>query len=209
MSTVPGTEATGAVTRKAGLATTIAGLCIIVGAIGSEMAEPLWVVMVVGFALMVYAVPKLHNFQSPADGAAGTWGSRLVVFGGSIFVLLAVIYLVWELVGDAPDDAPGPINALWPVGFFSFVVGIIAFTIGSVRAKVFPSGAAVLMLVGLIGGVAVDMATGVFFEDDPESTAWGFIIGIPLFGLGLTWIGMSLWKGTGSSTPAVGDPAGT
>lgn len=191
---------------KVGLATLIAGVCIIVGGIGSEFVDPMWVVMVIGFALLLYAVPKLHAHQAPADGAAGLWGSRLVVFGGSLFVLLALIYLGWEAVGDAPDEAPGPINALWPIGFFSFVIGIISFSIASARAKVFPSGAPILMLVGLVGGVALDMATGVFFEDDPDTTAWGAVIGLPLFGLGLAWIGYSLWKpraGTAAPAPSV------
>ncbi len=196
-------QSSGQVTSKGGLATLIAGICIIVGGIGSEFLEPLWFVVVIGFALLLYAMPKLHAHQAPADGAAGLWGSRLVVFGGSLLVLLAILYLVWEAVGDAPDEAPGPINALWPIGFFSFLVGIVLFSVASVRAKVFPSGAPILMLVGLVGGVGLDMATGVFFEDDPETTAWGALIGLPLFGLGLAWIGNSLWKGqAGTSTPA-------
>lgn len=208
MDTATGTPATAGITRNAGLATLLAGLCIIVGGIGSEFVEPLWLLLVLGFALLLYAVPKLHAYQAPADGPAGLWGSRLVVIGGSLFVLLALIYLGWELIGDAPEEAPGPINALWPIGFFSFLIGIILFSIASARAKVFPSGAAILMLVGLVGGVVVDMATGVFFEDDPDTIAWGFLIGIPLFGVGLAWIGYSLWNGrdtnvTPTPTPSV------
>ena len=195
MDATVATQSSGQVTSKAGFATLIAGVCIIAGGIGSEFLEPMWLVMVIGFALLLYAVPKLHSHQAPADSAAGLWGSRLVVFGGSLFVLLALIYLGWEAVGDAPDEAPGLINVMWPIGFFSFLIGIVLFSIASTRAKVFPSGAPILMLVGLVGGAALDMATGVFFEDDPETTAWGFLIGIPLFGLGLAWIGYSLWKG--------------
>lgn len=194
-------QSSGQVTSKAGLATLIAGACIIVGGIGSEFLEPMWLVIVIGFALLLYAVPKLHAHQAPADGAAGLWGSRLVVLGGSIFVLLALIYLVWEAVGDPPEEPPGLINALWPIGFFSFLIGIVLFSIASARAKVFPSGAAILMLVGLIGGIAVDMATGAFFEDDPDTMAWGSLIGIPLFGLGLAWIGYSLWKPRAGTVP--------
>lgn len=204
MDTRIGTGLSTDVARKAGLATLLAGLCIMVGAIGSEFLDPLWFVIVFGFALLLYAVPKLHRYQAPADGAAGKWGARLVVLGGTLFVLLAVIYGVWELVGDPPEEAPGPINILWPIAFFSFLIGIVMFSIGSVRAKVFPLGAPILMLGGLVGGVAIDMATGVFFEDDPDTTAWGAIIGMPLFAIGLVWIGLSLWKGqatTATATP--------
>lgn len=201
-------QSSGQVNSKAGLATLIAGGCIIVGGIGSEFLDPMWLVMVIGFALLLYAVPKLHAHQAPADGAAGLWGSRLVVVGGSLFVLLALIYLVWEAVGDPPEEPPGPITALWPIGFFSFLIGIVLFSIASARAKVFPSGAAILMLVGLVGGVALDMATGAFFEDDPETTAWGALIGLPLFGLGLAWIGYFLWKGQDRAAPS-GPPVQT
>ena len=195
-------QSPGQVTSKVGLATLIAGVCIIVGGIGSEFLEPMWALMVIGFALLVYAVPKLHAHQAPADGAAGLWGSRLVVFGGTIFVLLGVIYLVWEAVGDPPEEGPALINVLWPIGFFSFLAGIVIFSIASLRAKVLPSTGLILMLAGLVGALVVDLATGDFFEDDMDTIAWGFFIGIPVFGLGLAWIGYSLWKGpAATATP--------
>ena len=53
-----------------------------------------------------------------------------------------------------------------------------------------------LMLVGLVAGIAIDMATGAFFEDEPTTTEWGFYIGLPLFGLGLAWAGYEVWKGS-------------
>lgn len=36
------------------------------------------------------------------------------------------------------------------------------------------------------------MMTGAFFADDGSVTEWGFYIGVPLFGLGLAWIGYAL-----------------
>lgn len=185
---------------KTGLVALISGALIIVGAVGAELTDPLWVVLMLGIALLLYALPAVHRHQAPADGAVGEWGSRLVLFGGGVIVLLAIIYLVWEAVGTPPEEDAGAIEILWPIGFFSFLIGIVLFAIGSIRAKVLPAGAPWLMLLGLIGGVAIDMATGQFFEDDPEGTAWGFVIGVPLFGLGVAWIGYVLRGGRPATT---------
>ena len=56
-------------------------------------------------------------------------------------------------------------------------------------------------IASLLGmaALAVDMATGAFFEDDSTTTEWGFYIGVPVFGLGLAWAGYAVWKGLGST----------
>lgn len=181
--------------RTVGLVTLIAGLCFVVAALGTAAVEALWIVMIVGFALLVYAIPALHRHQAPADGAAGLWGSRLVAGGGGIVLLLGVVFLIWEAIGTPPEDDAGPLGIVWMIGFFSFLIGIVLFAIGTLKAKVFPQGAPILMVVGLVSGIAIDMATGAFFEDqEGGTTEWGFYLGIPLFGLGLAWLGYWLWK---------------
>ncbi|HWC14107.1 MAG TPA: hypothetical protein VG929_05885 [Actinomycetota bacterium] len=187
--------------QKVGLATLVAGICFIVASLGSALVDAVWVAMILGFGLLVYAVPRLHRYQAPADGAIGLWGSRLVAAGGLIVLALGIVYLVWEAVGTPPEEDPGIIGPLWMIGFFGFAIGIILFTIASLKAKVLPQGAAILMLVGLVGSLAIDMATGAFFEDEGRSTTqWGFYIGVPLFGLGLAWIGYWLWKSRAAAT---------
>lgn len=189
--------------ERVGLAALISGICFIIGSLGSAAVDAVWVVMLLGFALLVYAVPKLHRYQAPADGALGLWGSRLVAFGGLIVIVLGLTYLVWEAVGTPPEEDPAIIGPLWMIGFFGFAIGIILFTIASLRAKVFPQAGPFLMVVGLVGAIAIDMATGAFFEDDNGTmTEWGFYIGVPLFGLGLAWIGYSIWKSRPPETEA-------
>nr|MBA2601337.1 hypothetical protein [Actinomycetota bacterium] len=194
-------------TDKAGLAVFIAGLAIAIGALGSNAVDWLWVGILLGFALLVYGLPGVHAYQAPADGAAGRWGALLVRFGCAIVVALGLFYLAWEAIGDPPEEGGGVIDALWMIGFFGFAIGIVLFAIGTIKAKVLPTAAAALMLVGIVAAIAIDMATGAFSEDDAgTTTAWGFLIGVPLFGAALAWIGYTVWKGNTATTTTAAPP---
>lgn len=177
---------------RAGLASLFAGLFLIAGGALSAAFEAAWVLALTGFFLLLYAIPALHQHQEPADGALGVWGSRLFVFGASIVVVLAVIFLIWEVLGDPGE--PAWTNIVWPIAFFSMLAGIVLFMIGSFKAGVLEPLGLWLIVTGLLGGIAVDMATGAFFEENGETTEWGFYVGIPLMGLGLAWIGYRLWS---------------
>jgi len=183
--------ADGSGVRRVGALTIAAGASFIIAALGSIATEWAWLVMLIGFALLAYAVPNLHAYQAPADGWAGTWGSRLVLVGAAVVLALGAIFLVWEAVGEPGE--PEWVGVLWMVGFFSFVLGIVLFAVGTMRANRVPRAAPAVMLGGLVGALLIDMATGAFFEDEGTTTEWGFYIGVPVFGLGLAWIGYSVW----------------
>jgi hypothetical protein len=168
----------------------VAGALFVIGALVSSAVDWAWFAILIGFALLVYVVPQLHRFQSPADGWAGRAGSLLAAAGAGLVVALGVVFLVLEAVGDPGE--PAWAGVLWMVGFFAFLAGILLFAVGSIIARRFPPGAPLLMLIGLVAAVAIDMATGAFFEDDSTTTEWGFYIGVPLFGLGLAWMGYAL-----------------
>lgn len=158
--------------RRAAFAVLIAGVLIIVGALGSAVVDPLWVLILAGFLAMVYGMPGLHDYQAPGDGAPGRWGSLLIRLGGGLMVLLGLVFLVWELVGDPPDAGPAAVDVAWMLGFAAFVVGVILFAIGILKAKVLSPVSGWLMIVGLVAAVAIDMATGAFFGDDTATTEW-------------------------------------
>jgi uncharacterized membrane protein len=176
-----------------GTLTMITGAMFVLGALVSIATEWAWLAMLVGFALLVYVVPQLHRVQAPADGWPGRLGAPLTAAGAAIVLLLGIVFLVWDAVGDPGE--PAWTGVLWMIGFFGFLVGIVLFGIGSMVANVVPRAAPLLMLLGLVAAIAIDMATGAFFEDEPATTEWGFYIGVPLFGVGLAWMGWALRTG--------------
>lgn len=168
------------------IVTAVAGVCVILGALGSAVTEWAWVFMIVAFAALAYALPQLHKVQAPGDGWVGRIGATLAAFGGSVIVMLSVIYAVWEMLGEPGDPAWSEVA--WVVGFFSFLVGIVLFAVGTMLADRLPRRAGALMLLSLVAAVGIDMATGAFFEDSGDTTEWGLYIGLPLFGVSLLWI---------------------
>ncbi len=187
-TTLAETGAGGSRARTVGTLTMLAGALFGLGALVSAAIEWAWPAVIVGFALLAYVVPRLHRFQAPSDGWTGRFGSLLVAGGAGLMVALGVVFLVWEAVGTPGE--PAWAGVLWMVAFVAFVTGIVLFAVGSALARRFPWGAPVLMLVGLVSALAIDMATGAFFEDDASTT-----VGIPLFGLGLVWMGYALRSG--------------
>lgn len=192
--------------EKAGLAVLIAGIAIIIGSVGSALVDWMWVAMLVGFLGMVYGIPGVHGYQAPGDGAPGRWGALLIRYGGALMVLLGFVFLIWEAIGEAPEDPPVVINAAWMIGFAAFAIGVILFAIGTIKAKVLPQAVGILMLLGLVASIAIDMATGAFFEDESGGTTeWGFYLGVPIFGIGLAWAGYVVWQ-AGKTPPAATGP---
>lgn len=198
-TTVADTGTGGARAATVGTLTMAAGALFALGTLVSIAVDWAWFAILIGFALLVYVVPQLHRSQSPADGWAGRAGSLLVAAGAGLVVALGVVFLVLEAVGDPGE--PAWAGVLWMIGFFAFLIGVVLFAVGSAMARRFPPGAPLLMLIGLVAAVAIDMATGAFFEDDPSTTEWGVYIGVPLFGLGLAWMGYALRNAT-SRPPA-------
>lgn len=205
-ATRPGTGTDGSRARTVGTATMVAGGMFVLVPPVSALWDRAWIGLLVGFALLVYVVPRLHRIQAPADGWAGRLGSPLVAAGAGIMVGLGAIFLVWEAIGEPGE--PGWAGLLWMVGFLAFLLGVIAFALGTAVARRFPVGAPAVMLLGLVSAVAIDMATGAFFDDRGGATEWGFYLGIPLFGLGLVWLGHAVSRELAPTAPGLDRTAG-
>ena len=200
-TTSAGTGTTGS-PEAVGTLTMVAGGLFALGALLSAAVEWGWLAVLVGFALVVHVLPHLHRFQSPEDGWMGRLGALLGTAGAAVMVLLGVVFLVWEAIGTPGE--PAWVGVLWVAGFFGFLLGVALFAVGSTMARRFPPGAPVLVLVGLVAAVAIDMATGAFFVDDGSIPEWGFYLGVPLFGLGLAWMGHALRSASPARAPIAG-----
>lgn len=189
-----------------GLVLMAAGILIVAGVALQTVLEILWLLVAAGFIFLVASLPGLRGAHVGRDGLLGTiawWPAMLA--GAVVSVLLIVGVFIDLVLGRDPDDVLGPLFVVLAVGFFTFVVAITLYGVAMAIAAVVPRVAAILVAVGLPVGLAIDMATGAFFDENGETTEWGFYIGVPLFALGWLWIGYALWSGrTGGRT----EPAG-
>ena len=147
-----------------------------------------------GFLLL--GLPGLYAAQSERAGRFGLV-SFLILFFGTLFTAVSHSYSLFApvLAAQAPAmldaiNAYPPVaalNWLWIVGFF---LGFILFGIATLRARVLPRQAGILMAIGsplqLVGGV---LSQFVF-----EPLFIVVILGTLVLGLGLAWAGYWLWS---------------
>lgn len=147
-----------------------------------------------GFLLL--GLPGLYAAQSERAGRLGLV-SFLMLFFGMVFGTVSSNYgfIAPVLAAQAPAmldaiNAYPPVaalNGLWIVGFF---LGFIFFGIATLRARVLPRQAGILMAIGsplqLVGGVLSQLVFEALFIV--------VILGSLALGLGLAWAGYSLWS---------------
>jgi MFS family permease len=147
-----------------------------------------------GFLLL--GLPSLYAAQSERAGRLGLV-SFLMVFFGTLFFAVSNNYgfIAPVLAAQAPAmldaiNAYPPViavNALLAVGFF---LGFIFFGIATLRARVLPRQAGILMIIGsplnMVGAVLGLMVS--------EALWIVAILGALALGLGLAWAGYSLWS---------------
>jgi hypothetical protein len=158
-----------------------------------------------GFLLL--GLPGLYAAQSERAGRLGLVGF-LMLFFGTLFFAVSNNYgfIAPVLAAEAPAmldaiNAYPPVvalNALLAVGFF---LGFILFGIATLRARVLPRQAGILMIMGsplnMVGAVL-----GLLVSEALWIVA---ILGALVLGLGLAWAGYSLWS---SKITSVLQPAG-
>jgi hypothetical protein len=202
-----GSAARGAGATRAGTLAMVAGALFLVSPLVELTGHWAWPVLLAGFALLVLVVPPLHRYQAPADGWAGRAGSWLVVGGAAGFAALSLLSAAWVLASDSAMDQPDWAAALWWLASSAYLGGIVASCAGSIAAGLLPRGAPALVLAGLLTALVVDRAAGTDAQDGAGSPEWGLYTGIPLFGLGLLWLGSALRRGTRGVRRAAGATA--
>jgi hypothetical protein len=136
-----------------------------------------------GVALVLLGLVGLYARQSEAAGALGLIGF-LVAFLGTVLIggfFWASAFIGPALATEAPEflDA-GPPPGLIPT-FIIFAVGWILFGIATLRGRVFPRAAAILLIVGAV----------VTFLPLPFTTL--------VFDVAVAWLGFALFTGREAS----------
>jgi energy-converting hydrogenase Eha subunit A len=136
-----------------------------------------------GVVLMLLGLVGLYARQSEAAGALGLIGF-LVAFLGTVLIggfMWASVFIAPALATEVPEvvDA-GPPPGLLPT-FIIFAVGWLLFGIATLRGRVFPRAAAILLIVGAV----------VTFLPLPFTTL--------VFDVAVAWLGFALFTGREAS----------
>jgi len=195
--------------RWSGIACILAGLLIVLTTLVHPSRETLEIILeqelrlvtahwlsIFSCGFLLLGLPGLYAAQSERAGRFGLV-SFLILFFGTLFTAVSHSYSLFApvLAAQAPAmldaiNAYPPVaalNWLWIVGFF---LGFILFGIATLRARVLPRQAGILIAIGtplqLVGGV---LSQFVF-----ERLFIVVILGALALGLGLAWAGYSLWS---------------
>jgi hypothetical protein len=191
---------------RAGTLAMVAGALFVAGPLVEVTGNWAWPLLLAGFALLVVVVPRLHRHQAPADGWAGRVGSWLVLAGAAVFAGMGVASAVWVLASESAMDETAWAAALWSLASWAYLGGIVASCVGSIAAGRLPRGAPALVLAGLLTALVVDRVTGTDAQDGAGSPEWGLYTGVPVFGLGLLWLGSALRRSARRIGRAAGGP---
>jgi hypothetical protein len=115
--------------------------------------------MGVAGVLVLAALPGLRRMQQGADGRTGAWGLRMTIGGLCSLVLLI---LSGDLIDTAVSGgAQAVAEALFMVvggaATVALLLGIVLFSVGMTRARVFPPAAIWVFLGGMIVGLVSEL----------------------------------------------------
>lgn len=188
--------------RWGGLAAMLAGVLLIAADLLSLTISPKFpsvesltsgpyavqsVLKLVAAALLLLGLFMLYARQAKAAGTLGLAGF-LVAFAGTALMVgafWATAFFAPTLAAGAPEyfDAEGPTGRLadaFVVSWALFILGWILFGVATLRARVYPRSAAVLLIVGAVPAFGTLM-----------------VVGLPtgiLFSVAVAWLGYALWS---------------
>ena len=144
----------------------------------------------------------LYGRQSEEAGVLGFIGFFLSFISTSLFVGAGIFDAfinpvltarAKELVDPKGPLMGGPMGIVFAITGICFALGFVLFAIATIRAKVFPAFAAVMLLVGApVLGLSPLM---------PVTLRW---IACVIFGAGNIWLGYVLWSGREATAQAGG-----
>lgn len=145
------------------------------------------VLKLVAAALLLLGLFGLYARQTEAAGALGLAGF-IAAFAGTVLMagaFWATAFWAPPLAAGAPEyfDAEGPSGRLanmFVVSWAVFIFGWLLFGVATLRARIYPRVAAVLLIVGAVPAFGTLLVVG-------------FPTGI-LFSAAVTWLGYALWS---------------
>lgn len=181
--------------RLAGLAAVLSGASSVIGDLLSlivdlESAESaatapyviVFLLYLLGAVLLLLGLVGLYTSQSEAAGVLGLLGF-LVAFLGTALVSGALwfeLFITPSLATEAPELAEAELGlAGFILSFLSVIVGWILFGVATLRARVYPRPAAVLLIVGAMVSFVPIPLSGVFLS------------------VAVAWFGLMLFTGRG------------
>lgn len=200
--------------RWSGLAAIISGVLFVITDVlnfalfpGEETAQMMstgsWffvqMLALLGLMFIAVSLPGLYARQAEETGTLGL-ASYVITFSG----LLMTFGLLWGepflgpyLAEAAPEVLASEASGVLLVGVVLalglFAAGWVLFGVASLQARIFPRGAAVLLIIG----------AALFF--------WVQLLDLPfwsvLLGVALVWIGYSLWSSTAPEATASAEAA--
>lgn len=169
------------------------GLFVVVPVLVEFVSGDAFLLMGVAGLLVLAALPGLRRLQEGADGKSGSWGLRLTVVG---LCSLVVLILSGDLIdaavsGGAQDVAEAGFMLIGGLAGLVTLLGIVLFSVGMTRARVFPAAAIWVFL----GGMVLAFVSEAFEQSLRGPVPWladtlpplGFVVA----GLGLLAIGYS------------------
>jgi hypothetical protein len=134
-------------------------LFVIVPLLVELVSGDAFALMGVAGLLVLAAMPGLRRLQRGADGRAGAWGLRLTIGG---LCSLVVLILSGDPVdaavsGGAQRAAELAFLAIGGAATVALLVGIVLFSVGMTRARVFPAVAIWVFLGGMVLGLVSEL----------------------------------------------------
>ncbi|MGD2157154.1 MAG: hypothetical protein PVG14_02560 [Anaerolineales bacterium] len=190
--------------RFSGLISLLAGVLHIIGAllhpVGEDLAavnSPNWVpahlVFWISGILMLFGLVGLYAYQVEKTGWLGLVsfvlsfiGTALV--GALLFMVATIVPSIAVEASDLFEQAMTPPTFTLPVIFLGYGLGFILFGVATMRAGVLPRWSGLLLVTGTIFSLVEGSPI-----DQPLQHAI-VTAGRVIFGLGLVWMGYSLWS---------------
>jgi hypothetical protein len=149
---------------------------------GTEGDNLHWVVHGVGAlvsVLLLLAVSAVYAEQRSRAGRLGQVAYAVVAISLAVSVFTALGVVASYFLAGGDSGIFDLFHSAEAIPYVAFLLGMVLFGIATIRARTFPTAAAVLLLLGSIGGPITSLLAGI---------AW-------------VWLGLTLWA-KASATPS-------